>query len=467
MTKTPAPTPTTGPQRSQPGGGLSRGLLLLMATATGLSVAGNYFAQPLLDVMGRDLDLSTTLAGLIVTAAQLGYALGLMLLIPLGDMLDRRRLAVGLFAATAVFLVVTATATNGPVLLIGTVLAALTSVGAQVIVPFAVTLADPADRGRVVGVVMAGILFGGLLARTVAGGLSELGGWRTVYWVNAVLMVAMALLLRARLPRLPRATGENGPVLRYPALLRSTLALLRTEPVLRRRAALGALAQASYSVQLTVLTFLLVGRDYGWTEAAIGLFGLVGGVGLLIMPMVGRLTDRGHVQKVSGVGTVLLAVSWLVLLGATSSLLWLAIGIVTLNLAIQAVLISSQSVVYALRPEARNRINSAFMTSYFLGGAGGAAVASATWAYGGWTTACLVGAVLATGSVLLWLAEYREHRTAARTARTAAPHPGADAPAAGAAAAPAAHAPAPAGGRAAGTPAAAPATHAPAAEPVA
>jgi predicted MFS family arabinose efflux permease len=333
-----------------------------MATATGLSVAGNYFAQPLLDVMSRDLDLGTTLAGLIVTAAQAGYALGLMLLVPLGDIVARRRLGVGLFAATAVFLLLTATAANGTMLLIGTVLAALSSVGAQVIVPFAVTLAEPADRGRVVGVVMAGIILGGLLARTVSGALSELGGWRTVYWVNAALMVAMALLLRSRLPRLPRPPAGDRPALRYPALLRSTFGLLRTEPVLRRRAALGALAQASYSVQLTVLTFLLVGRPYGWSEAAIGLFGLIGGVGLLVMPAVGRLTDRGHVQKVSGAGTVLLALAWLVLLGGAHSLPVLALGIVALNLAIQAVLISSQSVIYALRPEARNRINSAFMT---------------------------------------------------------------------------------------------------------
>jgi predicted MFS family arabinose efflux permease len=170
---------------------LDRGQLLLMSVATGLAVAGNYFAQPLLDMIGRELGLSTTVATLIVTAAQGGYALGLILLVPLGDLVERRRLSVLLFTATAVFLLVSAVAPSGPVLLAGTALTALTSVAAQVVVPFAVTLADPGERGRVVGTVTAGLLLGGLLARTASGTLSELGGWRTIYWLNAILVAVV------------------------------------------------------------------------------------------------------------------------------------------------------------------------------------------------------------------------------------------------------------------------------------
>lgn len=400
-------------QRAQPAT-LGRGLLLLMATATGLSVAGNYFAQPLLDLIGRDLHVGSTLAALVVTAAQAGYALGLILLVPLGDVTDRRRLSVALFVATAAFLALTAAAPNGPVLLAGTVLTALASVGAQVVVPYAAGLAAPEERGRVVGVVMSGILLGGLLARTASGALSELGGWRTIYWVNALLMAGMAVLLHRHLPRLPAASPGAG--MSYPALLRSTVALLREEPVLRRRSAIGALSLASYSVQLTALTFLLARPPYGWSESAIGLFGLVGALGVLTMTFAGRLNDRGHVQAVTGAGVLLLTVSWVVLGVAGESLPWLVAGIVGLNVAQQAVLNSNQAVVYAIRPDARNRINSAFMTSFFAGGAVGSALTSVVWARGGWPAVSALGAVLAAGTVVLWAAE---RVAAARGARDA------------------------------------------------
>ncbi|MEV0391221.1 MFS transporter [Nonomuraea sp. NPDC050643] len=383
------------------GGGLSRGLLLLMSVATGLAVAGNYFAQPLLDLIGRELGIGSSSAALVVTAAQGGYALGLILLVPLGDLIERRRLAMSLYAATALFLLVSAMAPNGTVLLVSTALTALTSVGAQVVVPFAATLADPAERGRVVGTVMTGLMLGLLLARTASGALSELGGWRTVYWVNAVLMALMAVLLRVFLPRL----GGDGGRLTYPALLRSTVALFRHEPLLRWRAALGALSLASFSVLWTALTFLLAGSPYGWSEPAIGLFGLVGAVGALTATVAGRLADRGHVQIVTGAGTVLLVASWPAIAAGEGSLAWLLTGVVVLDLAHQAVLNSSQNVLYALRPEARNRINSAFLTAFFAGGAVGAALASAVWAYGGWTGVCVLGAALSAGTVVLWVLE--------------------------------------------------------------
>ncbi|MGW2592856.1 MFS transporter [Streptomyces sp. NPDC001515] len=395
-------------------GGLSRGLLLLMSAATGLAVAGNYFAQPLLDLIGRELGLGTTAAALLVTVAQAGYALGLILLVPLGDLVERRRLAVALYAATALFLLVSATAVNGTVLLIGTALTALTSVGAQVVVPFAVSLAAPAERGRVVGTVMTGLLLGLLLARTASGALSELGGWRTVYWADAVLMAVTAVLLRTRLPRL----GGTGDGLSYPALLRSTLAMFRYEPLLRWRAGIGALSLASFSVLWTALTFLLVRPPYGWSESGIGLFGLVGAAGAVTAMVAGRLADRGHVQKVTGAGTVLLLLSWAAVAAGSRSLVWLLIGVVVLDLAHQAVLNSTQNVIYALRPEARNRINSAFMTSFFVGGAIGSALTSVVWASAGWTGVSVLGASLAAGTVVLWALE---RLTAARTARRTPP----------------------------------------------
>ncbi|WP_409055580.1 MFS transporter [Streptomyces sp. SYP-A7185] len=371
-----------------------RALLLLMAVATGLSVAGNYIAQPLLDLISRDLHLGSALAGLVVTASQAGYALGLLLLAPLGDVIDRRRLAVTLFLATALFLGVSALAPSGPVLLAGAVLAALTSVGAQVVVAHAAALATAATRGRAVATVMSGVLLGGLLARTLAGGLSELGGWRTAYWVLAVLMAGAAVVLHRRLPHLAVSAD-----LRYPALLRSTLFLLRQEGVLRRRALLGALSFASYSVQLTALTFLLAGAPFHWSAPAIGLFGLVGAVGILSMSSAARLSDNGRAQQVTGGATALLLTGWLILLAGERSLVWLAGGVVALNIGQQAVLNSSQTLLFALDAEARNRINSAFATSLFVGGALGSALASAVWPARGWPGICALGAALATGAV--------------------------------------------------------------------
>ncbi|GAA2456452.1 MFS transporter [Streptomyces pulveraceus] len=390
---------------------LGRGLVLLMALAAALSCAGNYFAQPLLDIIEADLRIGVTAAGLIVTAAQAGYALGLILLVPLGDVLDRRRLAVGLFALTAFFLLATAAAPTGPLLIAGTLLTALTSVGAQVVVPFAATLAAPAERGRIVGVVMSGVLLGGLFGRLAAGALSEFGGWRTVYWVNALLMAVMAILLHRRLPRLP---GDGTAAIRYTGLLRSTLALLRQEPLLRRRAAIGAFSMASYSVQLTALTFLLTRPPFRWNAAAIGLFGLVGVIGVVGMNFAARLGDRGRVQAVSGTAAALLTFAWLPLLAGGSSLLWLTVGVILLNIAQQAGLNSSQNVIYALRPEARNRINSAFMTLFFMGGAAGAALASVVWSRAGWSGVCLLGGALAMGSLVLWLLERVRTTPAAR-----------------------------------------------------
>jgi predicted MFS family arabinose efflux permease len=214
-------------------------------------------------------------------------------------------------------------------------------------------------------------------------------------------MALMALLLRTFLPRL----GGDGGRLTYWGLLRSTVAMFRYEPLLRWRAGIGALSLASFSVLWTALTFLLVRSPYGWSESAIGLFGLVGAVGALTATVAGRLADRGHVQVVTGAGTVLLLASWSAVAAGASALVWLLVGVIVLDLAHQAVLNSSQNVLYALRPEARNRINSAFLTAFFVGGAVGSALASAAWAHGGWTGVCVLGATLSAGTVVLWVLE--------------------------------------------------------------
>ncbi|MFI6514031.1 MFS transporter [Spirillospora sp. NPDC050679] len=400
------PLPPTAPTTGRTPG-LGRGLLLLMSAATGLSVASNYFAHPLLDLFSRELRLGTSMAALIVTAAQIGYGVGLLLLVPLGDLLERRGLAVGLFGVTALSLLVSAAAPNGAVLMAGTILTAFASVAAQVLVPFAAALAAPAERGRVVGTVMTGLLLGALLSRTVSGGLSELGGWRTVYWVNALLMAAMAALLWRFLPRMKDDVG-----LSYPALIRSTVMLFKEEPVLRWRAGMGALSFAGFNGVWVALAFLLAREPYGWSEAAIGLFGLVGIGGPIAASVAGRQTDRGRVQLVTAVGAVGMLASWGLLAFGAASLPLLLGGLIVLALTQQGLLIANQNVVYALRPEARNRLNSAFMTSNFAGGAAGSFLTSVAWVQAGWTGVSMLGATFAAATLVLWLLERARTRTA-------------------------------------------------------
>ncbi|MGW8378286.1 MFS transporter [Streptomyces sp. ODS28] len=387
-----------GPATASPSGP-GRATVLLMSVAVGLCVASNYYAQPLLDTIARDLRLSSAAASLVVTVAQVGYAVGLVFVLPLGDLLERRRLICGLTLATAGSLALTAFASNTPLLLTGTALTGLLSVTAQVLVPFAADLAAPERRGQIVGTVMSGLVLGMLLARTASGALATLGGWRTVYGVAAVAMVVLTLALRRALPQ-----HRGAAALRYPGLLRSTARLLVEEPVLRARAALGLLAFACFSVLWTSLAFLLSGPGYGWSEGEIGLLGLAGAAGAVAAQAGGRLADRGRTTLTTVVSAVLLLGSWALLLAGAHHLAALLAGIVLLDLAHQGVHISNQSLIYALRPEARGRLTSAYMTCYFTGGAVGSALAGAVYARAGWSGVCALGAVLSVALCLVWAA---------------------------------------------------------------
>jgi predicted MFS family arabinose efflux permease len=384
-----------GTERAQPP--LSRALVVLMAVATGLAVANNYYAQPLLPQIARTLHLAGPVAGLVVTVAQGGYALGLMFVLPLGDLLERRRLLVVMGVGTSGALVWLGTAPSGAVLLPAAVAVGALSVQAQLLVPFAATLAAPAERGRVVGQVMSGLLLGILLARTVAGYLAEAGTWRTVYWVAAGAMLIQAAVLAVRLPSLRPAQP-----LRYPRLIASVPRLLVDEPVLRLRAVYGGLSFGSFSVLWTSLAFLLAGRPYHFSTGTIGLFGLAGAAGALTATVAGRLADRGGARLSTGFGSALLALSWLPIWLGRHSLAALVVGIVLLDVAAQGLHITNQSEIYRLDPAARNRINSAYMTCYFAGGAAGSASSAAAWAAGGWPLVSLLGAIFGVAAVVLF-----------------------------------------------------------------
>jgi len=372
-------------------------LVLLMAMATGLAVASNYFAQPLLPTMAREFHLSVTGAGIIVTTAQLGYATGLLLIVPLGDLFERRGLIVAMTLLAAAGLLTIALAPAMPLVLVGTALTGLFSVVAQILVPFAATLAAPEERGKVVGTVMSGLLLGILFARTVAGALTPLGGWRTVYWVGAAAMVLTAAVLRRALPR------HHQPVaLSYFRLIHSISTLIREEPVLQIRALLGACAFANFSVFWTSMAFLLAAPPYRFAPGTIGLFGLAGAAGALAASGAGRLADRGRGDRVTGAGLAILLLSWLPLAFGRHSLTSFVIGVLLLDLAVQAVHISNQTAIYRLRPEVRNRLTAAYMTSYFLGGAAGSLASASAYSHFGWLGVVAVGVAFSACGGIIW-----------------------------------------------------------------
>ncbi|MFD8174250.1 MFS transporter [Streptomyces sp. NPDC059709] len=373
-------------------------VLPVMTLAAGLSVAGNYFAQPLLGLLRTELHMTTTTAGMVVAVSQIGYALGLAFLVPLGDRYPRRDLAASLLAATGVLLLLAGVAPNGPLLLAATGLVAVTSVGAQVLVPFAAELSAPDSRARNVGTVMAGVLAGGLIGRAFSGALADVAGWRSVYWVTAVLLLATAFAVRRVLPE---SRGDRTDETRPGSLLRSTAALLVEVPALRRPVAVASLVMAGYTVHLVTITLLLVEEPYDWSTSTIGAVGLVGAVGPLCMPLAGRYVDRVHPRAVLLAGLLLSGLAWLVMLPARNGEVgWLIIGMIMINLGQTAMLNASQNTCYEMRPEARSRINAVFMTLFFTGGALGGALAPTVWSAYGWNGVCaLAGAIAAVGLI--------------------------------------------------------------------
>ena len=381
--------------------GLSPALILLMSVATGLAVASNYYAQPLLDTIARAFNLSASSAGFIVTAAQLGYAAGLLFLVPLGDMFERRMLIVSMTLPAAGGMLITASSQSLTMMIVGTALTGLFSVVAQILVPLAATLASPEKRGKVVGTIMSGLLLGILLARTVAGLLASLGGWRTVYWVASVLMVIMALALWRGLPKVKQENHLN-----YPQLLASVFSLFTQDKLLRTRALLGCFTFANFSILWTSMAFLLAAPPFNYSEGVIGLFGLAGAAGALGARPAGGLADKGKSHLTTSAGLVLLLLSWAAIWYGHISVLALIVGILVLDLTVQGVHITNQTVIYRVKPEARNRLTAGYMTSYFIGGAAGSLISASAWQHAGWSGVSAIGAIVATLNLVVWWRGY-------------------------------------------------------------
>ncbi len=367
----------------------SRSPLPFLGLACAVGVSSIYYNQPLLKEMSRTFGVGEGRVGFVSVATQVGYALGLLLFVPLGDVLERRSLMMRMYGAVSVALLLVAVSPSLPWLIAASVLMGTMAAVTHIALPIAPELAPPEQRGRAIGMVMTGLLLGILLARTFAGWVSHIHGWRWVFVVAAMMNAAFVPLMARRMPLL-----EPKQELRYPAAMRSLWTLLRTQPVLREASMMGALVFASFSCFWTTLAFLL-DRHYGLGAGVAGTFGLVGAAGALVAPVAGRLSDRHGSRWVVSVGVAVLACSYALLwgqerlpMGRPWHVAALSVGVVVLDVGAQMTQVANQTRIFGLDASARSRLNTVYMVVYFTEAAAGSALSTVAWERWGWNGVC-------------------------------------------------------------------------------
>jgi predicted MFS family arabinose efflux permease len=380
---------------------MPRSLVALFACASGLSVANVYYAQPLLDALAADFSISRAAVGGVITATQLGSVLALLLLVPLGDLVHRRRLMLVQLLALATALAGVCAAGSAAALM-----AAMLAVGmlgtamTQGLIAYAATASAASERGRVVGAAQGGVVAGLLLARALAGLVADLSGWRGVYGGSALAMLAMAALLWRTLPAQPPARAA----LSYPRLIGSMFTLLRRDRVLRVRGMIALLMFAAFSILWSALVLPLGSPPYNYSHAAIGAFGLVGFAGTLAASRAGHWADRGWAQRTSGGALALLLLSWLPLAWGMASLAALIAGILMLDLAVQALQVTNQSMIFHGQAGSHSRLVGCYMMFYAVGSGGGALAATSVYEAAGWSGVCWLGAAVSLAALAFWAA---------------------------------------------------------------
>ncbi|KTB88155.1 MFS transporter [Pseudomonas syringae] len=377
---------------------MTPGLVRLFAFCCGAIVANIYYAQPIIELIAPDIGLSSTAASLIVSLTQIGYALGLFFLVPLGDLLENRRLMLITTVVAVLSLLGAAFAEQPNLFLLVSLLVGFSSVSVQMLIPLAAHLAPEESRGRVVGGIMGGLLLGILLARPIASLVADHFGWRAVFGSAAVVMIGISVVLATTMPkRVPDHRASYGQ------LLFSLWTLLRTQPVLRQRAFYQACMFATFSLFWTAVP-LELSRNHGLSQTQIALFALIGAIGAIAAPISGRLADAGH-TRIASLGALLLgALSFLPgLIHPAYSVIGLAVTGVLLDFCVQTSMVLGQRTVYALDAASRSRLNALYMTSIFIGGAIGSAVASPLFDHGGWRWVLIAGTVLPLIALLAFL----------------------------------------------------------------
>ena len=380
-------------------------LVGLLAVASGMTVANLYYAQPLLSSLSQVFHLDTATAGVLITVTQIGYVVGMLFLVPLGDRLEKRRLISLLLAVATVALAVAGFATSFPMLFAASLVSGATSVVAQILVPYAASLAPDHTRGRIVGRVMSGLLAGILLSRTVSSLVSDVAGWRYVYFGSAVLMALLALALRVALPQQAPTTS-----LAYGQVLRSMFRLVRTHPALLRRGLYQAAMYAAFSAFWTTVSFVLTGPRFHYSPIGVGVFALVGAAGAAVAPLAGRWADRELARPVTGIAFVVAALAFAVAGFGQRQIILIALAGILIDVAVQTTLILGQHTIYRLDAGARSRLNSAFMAVFFVGGALGSQLGSLAYHAAGWTGVSVLGAALPLIALAYWVTGRRSGR---------------------------------------------------------
>ncbi|MBN9286156.1 MULTISPECIES: MFS transporter [Flavobacterium] len=381
---------------------LSRTDVGFMAICTGLIVANLYYCQPLIILIAKEFSIPEDQAGTITYLTQAGYAIGMFFMVPLGDKLERKKqIQITTLAAVAA-LIIAATATNFKMLQIASFLIGASSIVPQLILPLSASLASPEQRGKVIGTVMSGLLVGILISRTVSGFIGAWLGWRGMFWIAAVLCLLIVIVIQKKFPvNRPNFKGTYGE------LLGSLFSLIKEQPLLREATLINALSFAQFGAFWTTMVLLLSGEPFHYNSATIGLFGIVGASGALAAPLVGKLGDKGNPRVVIGYGCLLLLISFIIFYFSSGSLIGILIGIVFIDVGLQSVHISNQTRVYSLLPEARNRMNTVYMSFSFLGTALGSAFGLWLWNYGKWHAFSIGGAMLSVAAIIIYALTYK------------------------------------------------------------
>jgi predicted MFS family arabinose efflux permease len=377
---------TNSPTHQLAGGGIGRGLLATMAIASGVAVANIYYIQPLLADIGRTFQVSASAMGIVVMLGQLGFATGMVLFVPLGDISDRRRLIVVMLVGAALSLSAVATARTYAWIATAVFFVGAFSVTPQMFVPFAAHLAAPARRGRAVGLVIGGLVIGILASRAVSGYIGATFGWRSMYWIASTATLVLGLVTVTSLPR-----SVGGSRLTYGRLLRSLWGLTRGEPVLRESSLSGAMLFGAFSAFWSMLAFRLEMPPLHYGSRVAGLLSLVGLTGAAAAPIAGRLADRINPRTNVLVGLVATAFAFVIFAIGGHTLWGLIVGIIVLDAAVQAAHVTNLSRVHSLAADARNRLTTVYMVAFFLGGAAGSALGAYAWQKWRWAGVCAVG----------------------------------------------------------------------------
>jgi predicted MFS family arabinose efflux permease len=395
-------TPKPEPTRGMPGW-----LTFLLAAACGLISANLYYAQPLIGLIAADLGMSPQLAGFIVTVTQLGYAIGVILIVPLADLIENRRLALILIGVNVVALAAAAFSTDAQLFLAAASLVGLGSAAVQILVPYASHLAHASVRGRAVGSVMSGLMLGIMLSRPLASFLADHASWHTVFLCSAIAMVVLAIALRIAIPkREPHGTHSYG------SLLASMLTLARTTPVLQRRAIYHSFQFAAFTLFWTVTPLLLTSPAFGLSQTGVALFALAGVTGAIAAPIAGRMADRGWTRPATGIGMLVVAIAFAITRFATHgsplALALLVIAAVLVDFGITTTLVTGQRAIFALGQEIRGRLNALYMTTWYIAGAAASTIGGWAYARGGWSLASWIGLALPVAGLLYYFTEQRQ-----------------------------------------------------------